>query len=187
MPYGYIYRISNSINNKEYYGQTIQDPPKNRWKNHKKDARTSSIRGCVVLDNAMRLHGIENFKFEVILTCDNQEELNKKEEEMIATHNSVSPNGYNLKEGGGGGGKHSEETKLKMKVSHTGKIFTEEHKLKLSEASKNMSDETRNKISEAMKGNSNMLGKKHSEEAKIKMREARKNRIVNSLEVIKTV
>ena len=42
-------------------------------------------------------------------------------------------------------------------------------------------------VSEAMKGNSNMLGKKHSEEAKIKMREARKNRISKILELVKTV
>lgn len=37
----------------------------------------------------------------------------------------------------------------------------------------------------AVVGNSNMLGKKHSEEAKIKMREARKNRISKILEVVK--
>lgn len=95
---------------------------------------------------------------------------------MISIHNSVSPSGYNLKQGGQGGGKHSEETKLKMKISHTGKIFTDAHKLKLSEAGKNMSEDSRNKISESMKGNHNHLGKKHTEEAKRKMKEAWKKR-----------
>jgi group I intron endonuclease len=176
MPYGYIYRISNSVNSKEYYGQTIQDPPINRWKTHQKDVRSDTKRGCVALDNAMRLHGIENFNFEVLLSCETRNELDEKEIEMISTYNSISPNGYNLKHGGEGGGKHSEETKIKMKISHTGKQFTDEHKLALSEASKNMSKDTKLKISEAMKGNKNNLGKKHSEEAKLKMKESWKNR-----------
>lgn len=176
MPYGYIYRIINSINDKVYYGQTTQEPPTDRWKSHQKDVRTDSKRGCLALHSAMRLHGIDNFKFEILVSCETQEELDRKEIEMILIHNSVSPSGYNLKQGGQGGGKHSEETKLKMKISHTGKIFTDVHKLKLSEAGKNMSEDSRNKISESMKGNHNHLGKKHTEEAKLKMKEAWKKR-----------
>ena len=114
MPYGYIYRIVNSINDKVYYGQTTQEPPTDRWKSHQKDVRTNSKRGCFAIHSAMRLHGIDNFKFEVLVSCETQEELDGKEIEMISIHNSVSPNGYNLKRGGQGGGKHSEETKLKM-------------------------------------------------------------------------
>jgi len=125
----------------------------------------------------MRLHGIDNFNFEVLLTCETQGELDAKEIEMISNNNSLTPNGYNLKHGGHGGGKHGEQTKLKMKLSHTGKIFTDAHKLKLSEASKNMSEDSRNKISDSMKGNKNHLGKKHSEEAKLKMRDAWKKRL----------
>lgn len=177
MPYGYIYRITNSVNDKVYYGQTTQDPPTDRWKSHQKDVRTNSKRGCLAVHNAMKLHGVDNFKFEVLVSCETQEELDGKETEMISIHNSIAPNGYNLKHGGHGGGKHGEQTKLKMKISHTGKIFTDTHKLNLSEASKNMSEDSRNKISESMKGNKNHLGKKHSEEAKLKMRDAWTNRL----------
>jgi len=177
MAYGYIYRITNSVNDKVYYGQTTQDPPTDRWKSHQKDVRINSKRGCLALHNAMRLHGIDNFNFEVLLTCETQGELDAKEIEMISNNNSLTPNGYNLKHGGHGGGKHGEQTKLKMKLSHTGKIFTDAHKLKLSEASKNMSEDSRNKISDSMKGNKNHLGKKHSEEAKLKMRDAWKKRL----------
>jgi hypothetical protein len=58
MVYGVIYKISNSINNKIYIGQTKSNPPSCRWNRHK----YSVNKGCnVPIHNAMRLYGIEKF------------------------------------------------------------------------------------------------------------------------------
>lgn len=65
---------------------------------------------------------------------------------------------------------HSEETKRKMRKSHKGMKFSEEHRKKMSEAKKNISKETRKKLSEAAKG------KPKSEEHKRKFSEAHKGK-----------
>jgi group I intron endonuclease len=58
---GYIYKITNKINNKCYIGQTILNLFV-RWKQHK---RISS--NCLYLKRAFDKHGIDNFKFELIM------------------------------------------------------------------------------------------------------------------------
>jgi len=85
MVYGRIYKITNKINNKPYYGQTRQ-PPNRRWSQHKQSAKNG---GKMILYNAIRLHGVENFTFEVICECETLEELNAKEIEYISTNNSL--------------------------------------------------------------------------------------------------
>jgi len=80
------------------------------------------------------------------------------------------------------GFKFSEESKLKMSISHKGHVHTEEQKLKISNSSKgkHLSKESKLKISAAKKGKpSNRKGVILSEETRRKMSNAQKGRISN--------
>ena len=91
-----IYRITNTVKKKIYIGQTIQ-PIKDRWKRHLFDARNGSN---YAIHAAIRKYGEINFEIDVIDTANSREELDFKEMYWIKTYNSISPNGYNLCEGG---------------------------------------------------------------------------------------
>jgi group I intron endonuclease len=116
---GYIYLITNTINDKWYFGQTT-DSPKVRMNKHRSDCRRhiedlkrgyklKNHGGCPKLYNAMYAHGMENFHMEVVAVCETQDELNKCEVYHINMFDTII-NGYNIKEGGDSG-RHSEETK----------------------------------------------------------------------------
>lgn len=112
---GYIYKITNIINNKCYIGETIQTPEK-RWKDHKSAFKRNG--GCTALKSAILKYGLENFKFEVLIICFDQDRL-IYEKQYIKKYNSLAPNGYNILEGGQEGVlgyKHSEETKKKISL-----------------------------------------------------------------------
>ena len=188
MAYGVVYKITNSINNKIYVGQTKSKLPSYRWNRHK----YSVNKGCTVpIHNAMRLYGIEKFNFEIVCLCETLEELNSREIELILNYNALCPNGYNIMKGGDNferteehkrkigdalrNKKKSPEHIEKMKISRKGKRkqpFTEEHKQRISEAhigkKKPQSIEHREKINKAL------TGKKRSVETIEKMRSARK-------------
>lgn len=96
---GLIYKISNSVNNKVYVGQTIFTLKK-RWKEHV---------GCVLTDckytkrryhlqRAMLKYGIDKFKIELIEQCDDSI-LDEREIYWISKYNSYK-NGYNENTGG---------------------------------------------------------------------------------------
>lgn len=113
---GFIYKITNTINNKAYVGVTTKPNPNIRWRAH-----ISSIRrgkGCPLLMKAFNKHGKDSFKFHVLCICD---DVYEREPYYIKLHNTLSPNGYNVAEGGKSGRnflgkKHSEETKRKIGI-----------------------------------------------------------------------
>lgn len=87
-----IYKITNLINNKIYIGQS--SIIELRWS-------TEKAGNCgKKLKNAFLKYGTENFKFEIIEEC-SQEELNEKEMFYIKKFNSVQE-GYNITLGGEG-------------------------------------------------------------------------------------
>jgi len=141
----------NKTNGKIYIGQTIRSIEK-RFKAHRQ--KSSS---CVAIYNAIQYHGWDNFEKDWYECPD--EDLNFDEELLVREMGTLSPNGYNLKEGGGSKGKMSEETKQKQREA---KIGEKNHNY-----GKTPSEETRRKI---RKGNT---GKKHSKETKHKIREAK--------------
>jgi len=103
---GYIYKITNKIDNKIYIGQTIRDVFL-RWREHKKQNSN-----CRYLKAAFEKYGLKNFEFKLIcISFDN--ELDKLENHYIKKYNSLVPNGYNLRHGGNNG-KVNEETKKKF-------------------------------------------------------------------------
>jgi len=110
---GFIYKITNTVSKKCYIGETIQDPEK-RWKDHKNAIKRDG--GCRALKNAIKKYGINNFKFEVLIICFDEDRL-EYEKEYIKKYNSLFPNGYNILEGGQEGVlglKHTDETKRKI-------------------------------------------------------------------------
>ena len=108
----HIYRITNTINNKMYIGQTIQKNPKMRWYDH--CARTRNGQNNH-LYNSMRLYGVENFVWEVIDSANNLNELNLKEQHWLDEYRKITEV-YNIREAGNNK-THSEKSKEKMKES----------------------------------------------------------------------
>lgn len=126
--YGYIYKTTNTVNNKIYVGK------------HKGKFDENYHGSGIALHNAMKKYDETVFKTELIEECTNLENLNTKEKYWIETLDARNPAiGYNIAPGGDGGviwkegehpssgvrrfgednpfyGKHhSEETKLKVK------------------------------------------------------------------------
>lgn len=140
-----IYKITNTINDKIYIGQTIlklSERINGHYADSKRD-RKDKIKTKISL--AIFKYGFKNFNFEIIAKASCQDELNEIEKKYIKLYNSNIDNfGYNLLSGGNQGGKHSEETKLKIskKLKENpinywlGKTHSIESNKKRSEASK---------------------------------------------------
>lgn len=107
MAYGVIYKITNKFNGMPYIGQTTR-PIEERFREH---ARRDTFLGRTI-----KKYGKENFLIEIIEECETLEKLNECEKFWIAYFNCISPNGYNLTEGG------------------EGSIYTDEHRKNLSRA-----------------------------------------------------
>lgn len=111
-----VYLATNLINNKQYVGYTTKTL-KERISTHIYKSRCKLNKHYFYLfKQALRKHGTDNFKWEVLEECFTKEECCKKEIFYISKYNTISPNGYNLTEGGNGGFQ-SDETKLKISES----------------------------------------------------------------------
>lgn len=128
--YGVIYKATNVINEKVYIGQTIQTLHSRQLK-HESFSRKENppCHFC----RALKKYGLDNFKWEVVMSCNNREELNNMECQCITTFDSHK-NGYNQTLGGEGssGRKHSEATKKLISLKKTGIPLSKEHREKLS-------------------------------------------------------
>lgn len=87
----WIYKISNTINNKIYIGQSSRSV-KERFKRHLNDALSNRL--DTHFCRAIRKYGPEHFYVETIDAASNKNELNEKEHYWINYYNSVE-NGYN--------------------------------------------------------------------------------------------
>lgn len=109
-----IYLIRNNINNKIYIGQTTSSV-ETRFKQHKKQLRDGN-HGNAHLQSAWNKYGEDCWSVELLTECSSLEEMNEKERLLIQEYNSIDRNfGYNIREGGDGGGRHSDETKEKLR------------------------------------------------------------------------
>lgn len=100
---GYIYLITNKINDKKYVGQTTTTI-EHRMTQH--FSKTRKIQ-CRALHGAIKKYGRDNFDIKEleILSCDTKEtlveKLNEKEISYIKEyHSHVNEHGYNISEGG---------------------------------------------------------------------------------------
>lgn len=135
-----IYKITNLINNKIYIGQS----------NNK---RKSYLGGGKLLKFAQNKYGRENFKKEILIEGDFDQELTDLLEiEYISLYNSKDLDiGYNLEDGGMGGRCkiYSDERKLKHSIAMKKRFSDPKERFKLSIKMKaGMTTERRIKISE---------------------------------------
>lgn len=162
---GYIYLITNTINGMKYVGQTRCADIETRWKCHKSCSKYSIGR---FLLNAYEKYGIDNFKFQIICICFD-EDCDKYEIEYINKFNTLSPNGYNLKTGGSYY-KHHPDT-LKIMSEKIKAIWTPEHRInisnKIKEYHKNnkkiINDEYKKKIGEGVRNYWNGITKEEKD------------------------
>lgn len=94
---GIIYKITNTLNNKIYVGQTTRNIAE-RWREHRSKSAPSD---GTYLHNAIAKYGEDNFIIEEIDNCPDAL-LNDKEREWIAILDTMYPHGYNLTIGGEG-------------------------------------------------------------------------------------
>jgi hypothetical protein len=94
----YIYMLTCSVTGKKYVGQTKQKLDY-RLQKHRSDSKKPKS----YLARAIRKHGWESFELDIVAMAFSQEAANEKESELISTHNTLSPNGYNLTSGGHAG------------------------------------------------------------------------------------
>ena len=106
-----IYFIVNTVNNKKYVGKAAKYVSQNnnkwgtevRWKSHLREAFNPYNKDhCVLLNNALRKYGRDAFTVTKICDADSSE-IDEKEIYYIELHNSLVPNGYNIRAGGNDG------------------------------------------------------------------------------------
>ena len=93
---GYIYKITNLINQKAYIGKTVNSISE-RWKEHKRDCKRFSDRP---LYRAFNKYGIDNFKVELVEEVDIKD-LSEREIYWIGYYHTYTE-GYNATLGGDG-------------------------------------------------------------------------------------
>lgn len=171
-------------NGKAYIGITCKKPIHRYGKDGK------NYIGCPLFWSAIQKYGWDNFEHEILFEGLTKSEAEQKEIELIQHYKSNNQRyGYNLDNGGHACGMHSEKTREKMSISHTGKHHSEETKEKISIANKGKqrTDEMKSRYSKAHKGkflseehkkkiglscsgdNNGMFGKHHTDKTKSKI------------------
>lgn len=113
--YGVIYKITNTVNGKVYIGQTVNSFNR-RYIDGIKGTHNEHLK------RSIKKYGSEKFVVdEEYYIAYSKEELDEKEKELIKKYNSCDARyGYN-KRLGGSNGKHTEETKKKMREKCIGR------------------------------------------------------------------
>jgi hypothetical protein len=87
-----IYKITNKINNKEYIG-----------KHQTKDVNDGYMGSGKQLIRSIKKYGIENFSKEILFILDSENEMNRKEAELVTEDYCNRKDTYNICPGGQGG------------------------------------------------------------------------------------
>lgn len=151
--FGYIYKITNKINNKSYIGKKYGSFDDNYYGSGK------------IIKEAIKKYGKENFIIEILCECKNEKDINLNEQKYIKENNPK----YNIAKGGTGG-----NTLLYSTETHKKEII-KKRSISLSKTWNNKSKEEKQKwaksISLAKKGKKyNRPDYKHSEEVKQKIK-----------------
>lgn len=148
-------------NGKRYIGMT-ESVASRRWLDHRYHARMGH-KGVVY--DAIRKHGVENARFEILVVADGRDYLADLERGAIRSFGTRAPLGYNVTDGGDGapcghkyrvGLKHSAASKAKM--SKTRQALGFHH-----------TEETKARIGEASRGNKYSEGTKHDDVCRSKI------------------
>jgi group I intron endonuclease len=167
-----VYIITNKANGKQYVG--IAKNLKRRWHQH-----ISANGSAPALHAAIKMYGADGFVFSHICNAFDFEAACDIERMFIQQHNTKSPNGYNLTDGGEGvvGRPMTDEDKdVRRKASNAfiNSLSPEERSKKYGVKGRKLTSEQIEKIKVSNKGKN--LGKKHSEETLQKMSAAHKAR-----------
>ncbi len=169
--YGYVYKITNVVNNKIYVGKRVATSFDEQYWG-----------GGKIIYSAIKKYGKDNFTREIIEWCDSKEHLEERERFWISKLKARDLSiGYNLAEGGEGGityvGENPQkgrkrnitpEAHERMSAAHKGIQLTDETKLKQSESHKlywKTHPEQREYYSKYFTENSSWRGEHHSPEA----------------------
>ena len=125
-----IYQITNIVNNKIYIGVHKTNNPNDNYMGSGRAIR-----------NAIKKHGKENFKKEILFVFENKEDAYKKEQELVNSVFISTNKTYNGKLGGCGGWDHVRSPEVQnLAVENLRKFYqTEEgakNKIKMSEIHK---------------------------------------------------
>lgn len=150
-----IYLVTNTVNGKQYVGQTTRTIVW-RWRGHLSCARRGSM---LPLHCAIRKYGSQAFSVTIVQKCSTQVELDSAEVHWISELRTTKT-GYNLAEGG-----VNSRILRGKNHPHFGKHLTDEHRAKLSIAhtGKTMSEAARQQMSRSQRG------RKHSAESRAKI------------------
>ena len=137
-----VYCAVNKANGKRYVGKTTNWPV--RRTEHRKRKRTH-------FGNAIRKHGVEGFRWDILYADADDSALARAEAAFIALYGCRGEAGYNLTDGGEGspGRVHSEETKQRIAATHAKRVADGVWK---GGKGRKHSLETRRRMSEAHKG-----------------------------------
>jgi hypothetical protein len=181
---GHIYLVTNSINGKQYVGQSVIERNK--------------VGHGKLITKAYNKYGKDSFDYvPVCNNIENHNTLNFMEKFWIKVMDCRIPNGYNIEHGGSKVEKIADETKAILSVKSKGnqrRLGTKQSeatKALMSAQRRNPSAEYRRRLSEAQKGRTfsaetiekiriGNQGKIVSEETKAKIREARKLQVFSA-------
>lgn len=181
-----VYVIENLTNSHKYIGITKQSIDL-RFKQHVKDMNKGSN---LTIHNAIRKHGLDSFRAYQIDEASSLDELKEKEKYWIEKYDTFE-NGYNETLGGDGswGRKTTDKTKKLISDKNKKRFMSEEARQKQSEATikwwNSFPEERKKQHAEKCRINSmgNQYSKgmtyTHSEEAKRKISEFHKGKIVS--------
>ena len=126
MPYGYIYKISNTINGKVYIGKT-EKTIEERWSKHlenakelkrAREANPHEKKVGTHINNAINKYGSNAFIVNQEDVAYSKAELNEKERNWVKEYDSMNPDkGYNMTEGGEGGRQSPEVIKKMTEIN----------------------------------------------------------------------
>lgn len=110
-----IYKVTNKLTRKIYVGQSTKSDP-------------LYFGSGVFIQKSLHKYGKENFIKEIIETCDNRQDLNKREIYWISFYDATNPAiGYNVSLGGNAN-MYTDETRQKMSDAKKNKPLSESHK-----------------------------------------------------------
>ena len=113
---GKVYKITHKKSGMAYVGLTIQELM-NRWWGHTAPSSLNKEK-CVLLARAIKKYGKAAFRIEVIEDGIPLAQLADRERALIASHETLHPNGYNVNPGGEMSPMLNPETRAKSKASN---------------------------------------------------------------------
>jgi hypothetical protein len=151
--YNYVYRITNKVEQKHYYGSRSCNAEPKRDLGIKYFSSSSDEE----FKDDQKNHQ-ENYKYKIVRICSTRKEATDLEIKLQKKFNVAKSEAF-----------YNKSIQTSTGFDFSGVKHTPEAKRKMSEAKQNMSDETKQKMSEAK------LGVPKSEETKLKMSEAKQN------------